>query len=36
MAYPVKRDLDGIYFRVQRGNQWEAVCFTDLTEKGKR
>ena len=35
MIYPVKRDLDNIYFRVQRGNQSEAVCFTDLTEKEK-
>ena len=35
MIYPIKRDLDNIYFRVQRGNQWEAICFTDLTEKEK-
>ena len=29
--YPVKRDLDGIYFRVYRNGQWDNVCFTDLT-----
>lgn len=31
--YPVKRDLDGVYFRVERGGQWVNLCFTDLTEE---
>lgn len=31
--YPVKRDLDGVYFRVERGGQWSSLCFTDLTEE---
>ena len=31
MIYPVKRDLDGVYFRVCRNDKWESVCFSDLT-----
>lgn len=28
----IKRNLDGIYFRIQRdGKNWEDVCWTDLT-----
>ena len=30
--WPEKRELDGVYFRVQRDGKWENVCFTDLTE----
>lgn len=26
------RNLDGIYFRIQRDNKWQSVCFSDLTE----
>ena len=29
----MNRDLDGIYFRVKRGNRWESVCFSDLTDE---
>lgn len=29
----VNRYLDGIYFRVKRGNRWESVCFSDLTDE---
>ena len=29
--YPVKRNLDGIYFRVYRNGTWQNICFTDLT-----
>lgn len=29
----VKRDLDGIYYRVKRGEKWVNRCFTDLTVK---
>ena len=28
----IKRDLDGIYFRVKRDGNFENVCFSDLTE----
>lgn len=28
-----KRNLDGIYFRVQRDGKWDNVCFSDLTQK---
>lgn len=28
-----KRNLDGIYFRIERGGKWENVCFSDLTEE---
>lgn len=26
-----QRNLDGYYFRVKRGDKYQAVCFTDLT-----
>lgn len=29
----MNRDLDGIYFRVKRGNRWESVCFSDLSDE---
>lgn len=30
-VYPMKRDLDGVYFRVQRDGRWGNVCFSDMT-----
>lgn len=27
----LKRNLDGFYFRVRRGEKYENLCFTDLT-----
>lgn len=27
------RNLDGIFFRVQRDGEWQNICFTDLTEE---
>ena len=30
---PVKRDLDGIYYRVLRNGRWVARCFSDLTHE---
>lgn len=27
------RNLDGIYFRVQRDGKWENACFSDLTQE---
>lgn len=32
-TYPMKRDLDGVYFRVERNGRWLSLCFTDLTEE---
>lgn len=32
MEYPVIHGIDGVYFRVQRNNRWEDICFSDLTE----
>ncbi len=29
--YPEKRDLDGVYFMIQRDGRWVNVCFTDMT-----
>lgn len=29
----MKRNLDGIYFRVERDGGWESLCFTDLTRE---
>ena len=28
----MKRNLDGVYFRVERAGKWENICFTDLTQ----
>lgn len=27
------RNLDGCYFRVKRGDRYENICFSDLTEQ---
>lgn len=27
------RDLDGVYFRVERDGKWKPLCFSDLTEQ---
>lgn len=27
------RELDGVYFRIQRNDKWENICFSDLTEE---
>lgn len=29
--YPTKRNLDTIYFRVERDGKWKNLCYTDLT-----
>lgn len=29
----IKRNLDGCYFRVRRGEKYEDLCFTDLTRE---
>ena len=26
------RNLDGVYFRINRDNSWKNICFSDLTE----
>ena len=31
--WPSRRDLDGVYFRVERDGRWLSLCFTDLTEE---
>lgn len=31
-TYPMKRDLDGVYLRVERDGRWLSLCLTDLTE----
>lgn len=33
MSYPTKRDLDGVYFRVERDGKWDPICYTDMTEE---
>lgn len=27
-----QRNLDGIYFRVQRGGEWQNVCYSDMEQ----
>lgn len=31
-TYPTIRALDGLYFRIKRGENWVAICFTDMTD----
>ena len=31
MQYPVERNLDGFYYRVERDGKYVNRCFTDLT-----
>lgn len=31
--YPIVTDLDGIYFRVKRDNQYCNICLCDLTQE---
>ena len=28
----IQRNLDGIYFRVKRGDMWLNVCYSDMTQ----
>ena len=28
----MNRNLDGIYFRIERDGKWQNLCFSDLTE----
>ena len=28
----MNRNLDGVYFRVKRGEEWQPVCFSDMTK----
>ena len=27
----IQRNLDGIYFRVQRDGRWQSICYSDMT-----
>ena len=29
------RELDGVYFRIQRNGKWKSICFSDLTDEEK-
>ena len=29
----MNRELDGVYFRIKRGEKYESVCFSDMTEE---
>lgn len=29
----MNRDLDGIYFRIERDGKWQNICFSDLTHE---
>lgn len=29
----INRELDGVYFRVERDGKYENICFSDLTEE---
>lgn len=28
-----KRNLDGVYFRVERDGKWDNICFSDMTKE---
>ena len=29
----INRELDGVYFRIKRGDKFENICFSDLTRE---
>ena len=29
----MNRNLDGIYFRIKRDNEWQNICFSDLSDE---
>lgn len=29
----MNRNLDGVYFRIKRGDKYESICFSDMTEE---
>lgn len=29
----MNRNLDGVYFRINRDDSWQSICFSDLTEE---
>lgn len=29
----MNRNLDGVYFRIKRDDEWQNICFSDLTEE---
>ena len=31
----MKRNLDGVFFRIQRDGKWDNICFSDLTAEEK-
>lgn len=35
-TYPIIRELDGVYFRIKRGENWVAICFTDMTDAERK
>lgn len=34
--WPEIRELDGVYFRVNRDGKWCNICFTDLTKEEQK
>lgn len=28
-----KKNLDGVYFRVERNGKWDNICFSDMTKE---
>ena len=29
----MNRNLDGVYFRIERDGEWQNICFSDLTDE---
>ena len=36
MKQMTNRNLDGIYFRIERDGKWQNLCFSDLTEEEQK
>ena len=32
-GYMINRNLDGVYFRIKRDDEWQNICFSDLTKE---
>lgn len=33
MEYPIERNLDDVFFRVERDGRWLNLCFSDMTSE---
>ena len=32
----MNRELDGVYFRIERNGKWQQICYRELTEEKRK